>query len=74
MASFRQDCDKDDGGRREEAYALTRKRLPRRRQRRNAQYSVLVLPSIEEDSALVTYVARASGCVLLVSDAAGAML
>ena len=35
---------------------------------------VLVLPSIEEDSALVTYVARASGCVLLVSDAAGAML
>lgn len=34
---------------------------------------VLVLPSIEEGSALVTYDARASGCVLLVSDAAGAV-
>jgi glycosyltransferase involved in cell wall biosynthesis len=33
---------------------------------------VLVLPSIEEGSALVTYEARACGCVLLVSDAAGA--
>jgi glycosyltransferase involved in cell wall biosynthesis len=33
---------------------------------------VLVLPSIEEGSALVTYDARGSGCVLLVSDAAGA--
>jgi glycosyltransferase involved in cell wall biosynthesis len=33
---------------------------------------VLVLPSIEEGSALVTYEARASGCVLMVSDAAGA--
>jgi glycosyltransferase involved in cell wall biosynthesis len=34
---------------------------------------VLVLPSIEEGSALVTYEARGSGCVLLVSDAAGAI-
>ena len=33
---------------------------------------ILVLPSIEEGSALVTYEARGSGCVLLVSDAAGA--
>jgi glycosyltransferase involved in cell wall biosynthesis len=33
---------------------------------------VLVLPSIEEGSALVTFEARGSGCVLLVSDAAGA--
>jgi len=33
----------------------------------------LVLPSIEEGSALVTYEARGSGCVLLVSDAAGAV-
>lgn len=33
---------------------------------------VLVLPSVEEGSALVTYEARASGCVLLVSEAAGA--
>jgi D-inositol-3-phosphate glycosyltransferase len=33
---------------------------------------VLVLPSIEEGSALVTYEARGSGCVLLVSDATGA--
>jgi glycosyltransferase involved in cell wall biosynthesis len=33
---------------------------------------VFVLPSIEEGSALVTYEARASGCVLLVSDASGA--
>lgn len=39
---------------------------------RNAD--VLILPSIEEGSALVTYEARASGCVLLVSDAAGAKL
>jgi glycosyltransferase involved in cell wall biosynthesis len=38
---------------------------------RNAD--VLVLPSIEEGSALVTSEARASGCVLLVSDAAGAI-
>jgi len=33
---------------------------------------VLVLPSIEEGSALVTAEARGSGCVLLVSDASGA--
>lgn len=39
---------------------------------RNAD--VLVLPSIEEGSALVTYEARASGCLLLVSEAAGAKL
>jgi glycosyltransferase involved in cell wall biosynthesis len=34
---------------------------------------VLVLPSIEEGSALVTSEARGSGCVLLVSEAAGAI-
>ena len=34
---------------------------------------ILVLPSIEEGSALVTYDARSSGCVLLVSDASGAV-
>jgi glycosyltransferase involved in cell wall biosynthesis len=34
---------------------------------------LLVLPSVEEGSALVTSEARASGCVLLVSDAAGAI-
>src|SRR5207244_3482788 len=33
---------------------------------------VLVLPTIEEGSALVTSEARGSGCVLLVSEAAGA--
>ena len=33
---------------------------------------VLLLPSIEEGSALVTYEARACGCVLVVSDATGA--
>jgi glycosyltransferase involved in cell wall biosynthesis len=33
---------------------------------------VLVLPSIEEGSALVTYEARGAGCVVLTSDAAGA--
>jgi glycosyltransferase involved in cell wall biosynthesis len=33
---------------------------------------ILILPSIEEGSALVTSEARASGCVLLVSEAAGA--
>ena len=33
---------------------------------------VLVLPSMEEGSALVTYEARACGCVLAVSDRAGA--
>lgn len=34
---------------------------------------LFVLSSIEEGSALVTYEARGSGCVLLVSDATGAM-
>lgn len=34
---------------------------------------ILMLPSVEEGSALVTYEARACGCVLLVSDAAGAI-
>ena len=34
---------------------------------------ILVLPSVEEGSALVTSEARGSGCVLLVSEAAGAM-
>jgi glycosyltransferase involved in cell wall biosynthesis len=33
---------------------------------------VLVLPSVEEGSAIVTYEAQACGCVLVVSDAAGA--
>jgi glycosyltransferase involved in cell wall biosynthesis len=33
---------------------------------------ILVLPSISEGSALVTYEARGSGCVILVSDSAGA--
>ena len=33
---------------------------------------VLLLPSVEEGSALVTYEARACGCVLLVSDSSGA--
>jgi glycosyltransferase involved in cell wall biosynthesis len=33
---------------------------------------IFVFPSIEEGSALVTYEAQASGCALLVSDAAGA--
>ena len=37
------------------------------------QSDVLVLPSLEEGSALVTSEARGSGCVLLVSDAAGAI-
>jgi glycosyltransferase involved in cell wall biosynthesis len=36
------------------------------------QSDIFVLSSMEEGSALVTYEARASGCVLLVSDAAGA--
>jgi glycosyltransferase involved in cell wall biosynthesis len=35
---------------------------------------VLLLPSVEEGSALVTYEAQASGCIPLVSDAAGALL
>jgi len=34
---------------------------------------ILVLPTIEEGSALVTSEARGGGCVLLVSDAAGAI-
>ncbi len=34
---------------------------------------VLILPSIEEGSALVTYDARGAGCVLLVSDSSGAV-
>jgi glycosyltransferase involved in cell wall biosynthesis len=34
---------------------------------------VLILPTLEEGSALVTSEARASGCVLVVSDAAGAV-
>lgn len=34
---------------------------------------ILVLPSVEEGSALVTSEARGSGCVLLVSEAAGAI-
>lgn len=38
------------------------------------QSDVLLLPSVEEGSALVTYEAQASGCVPLVSRAAGAML
>ena len=37
------------------------------------QNDVLVLPSIEEGSALVTSEARGSGCVLLVSEATGAI-
>ena len=37
------------------------------------QSDALVLPSIEEGSALVTSEARGSGCVLLVSEAAGAV-
>ena len=36
------------------------------------QSDIFVLSSVEEGSALVTYEARASGCVLLVSDATGA--
>jgi glycosyltransferase involved in cell wall biosynthesis len=35
---------------------------------------VLILPTIEEGSALVTSEARGSGCVLVVSDAAGAVV
>lgn len=34
---------------------------------------LFLLPSVEEGSALVTYEARAAGCVLLVSDASGAI-
>jgi glycosyltransferase involved in cell wall biosynthesis len=36
-----------------------------------SQADVLLLPSIEEGSALVTYEARGAGCVVLASDAAG---
>jgi glycosyltransferase involved in cell wall biosynthesis len=36
------------------------------------QSDVLVLPSVEEGSALVTYEGLASGCVLVVSDGSGA--
>jgi len=39
-----------------------------------AATDVLVLPSVEDGSALVTYEAQASGCALLVSDASGARL
>ena len=39
-----------------------------------ASADVLLLPSIEEGSAIVSYEAQASGCVPLVSDAAGAHL
>ncbi len=39
-----------------------------------AAADVLVLPSLEEGSALVTYEAQAAGCVPLVSTAAGAVL
>ncbi len=35
---------------------------------------VLILPSVEEGSALVTYEAQGSGCIPLVSSAAGALL
>ena len=37
------------------------------------QADILILPSIEEGSALVTAEARGSGCVLIVSEAAGAV-
>jgi glycosyltransferase involved in cell wall biosynthesis len=37
------------------------------------QSDLLVLPTIEEGSALVTFEARGCGCVLLVSDASGAV-
>jgi glycosyltransferase involved in cell wall biosynthesis len=37
-----------------------------------ASADVLLLPSVTEGSALVTYEAQAAGCALLVSDAAGA--
>lgn len=37
------------------------------------QADLFVLPTLEEGSALVTYEARGSGCVLLVSDASGAV-
>ena len=37
------------------------------------QSDIFILPSLEEGSALVTLEARGSGCVLLVSEAAGAI-
>ena len=37
------------------------------------QADIFVLPTVEEGSALVTYEARGSGCVLVVSDASGAV-
>lgn len=39
-----------------------------------AQSDILLLPSLEEGSALVTYEAQACGCALLVSHAAGAAM
>jgi len=42
-------------------------------QSRMREADVLVLPSIEEGSALVTYEARGAGCVVLASDASGAL-
>lgn len=39
-----------------------------------ASADALLLPTVEEGSALVTYEAQSHGCVILVSDAAGAML
>lgn len=38
-----------------------------------ASADLFILPSVEEGSALVTYEARGAGCVLLVSDASGAV-
>lgn len=38
-----------------------------------SQSSIFLLPSVEEGSALVTYEARGAGCVLVVSDASGAI-
>jgi glycosyltransferase involved in cell wall biosynthesis len=38
-----------------------------------AEADILILPSLEEGSALVTYEARGSGCVLVVSDRTGAV-
>ena len=45
-----------------------------RRSMRLARADVLLLPSLEEGSALVTYEAQVAGCVPLVSTAAGALL
>lgn len=38
-----------------------------------AEADLFILPSVEEGSALVTYEARGAGCVLMVSDASGAV-